>query len=107
VGVSGRGDVKSVKSISRKDLAAWHKAWFRPSNAALFVVGDTDAATCCALESGSAAGRTGPPPRSRGPPAEEAVRVITLVDKPDARSRRFWIGEVGIASTAKTSSPSG
>src|SRR3954471_20717956 len=43
-GYPGEGTVKSVKSISRKDLVAWHKAWFRPTNAALFVVGDTTAA---------------------------------------------------------------
>jgi predicted Zn-dependent peptidase len=41
-GYPGEGTVKSVKSIARKDLVAWHKAWLRPSNAALFVVGDTD-----------------------------------------------------------------
>jgi zinc protease len=101
-GYPGEGTVKSVKSISRKDLAAWHKAWFRPSNAALFVVGDTDAATLLPLlEKRFGGWKDGPAPKVARPTRpRKAVRVITLVDKPDAPQSQIWIGEVGVASTA-------
>src|SRR4029077_18104914 len=48
-GFPAEGTVQSVKSITRKDLAAWHKANFQPQNAALFVVGDTDEAALVPL----------------------------------------------------------
>jgi len=101
-GYPGDGTVKSVKSISRKDVAAWHKAWFRPSNAALFVVGDTDAATLLPLLEKRLGGwKDGPFPKIPAPTrSRKAVRVITMVDKPDAPQSQIWIGEVGIASTA-------
>ena len=35
---------ESVKSITRDDLAAFHKAWFAPNNASLAIVGDVKAA---------------------------------------------------------------
>jgi len=102
-GYPGEGTVKSVKSISRKDVAAWHKAWFRPSNSALFVVGDTDAATLLPLlEKRFGGWKDGPAPKVARPTRpRKAVRVITLVDKPDAPQSQIWIGEVGVASTAK------
>ncbi len=101
-GYPGEGTVKSVKSISRKDLVAWHKAWFRPSNAALFVVGDTDAATLQPLlEQRFGSWKDGPETKaSKHPHPKSATRVVTLVDRPDAPQSQIWIGEVGVASTA-------
>jgi len=101
-GYPGEGTVKSVKSISRKDLVAWHKAWFRPSNSALFVVGDTKSADLLPLLEKrfggwkeSAAPKSAPPQR-----AKSGTRVVTLVDKPGAPQSQIWIGEVGVASGA-------
>jgi zinc protease len=34
------GDVESIGTIGRSDLAQFHKAWYRPDNAILVVVGD-------------------------------------------------------------------
>ena len=101
-GYPGEGTVTSVKSIARKDLVAWQKAWFRPSNAALFVVGDTDAATLLPLlEKRFGSWKDGPAPRSaRYERAKSGARVVTLVDKPEAPQSQIWIGEVGVASTA-------
>jgi len=39
--MSGSGTLESVSSLSRKDLAQWHQAWFKPNNASMIVVGDT------------------------------------------------------------------
>jgi len=38
---SGLGDAKSVASVTRDQLAAFHDNWIRPDNARIFVVGDT------------------------------------------------------------------
>jgi len=101
-GYPGEGTVKSVKSIARKDLIAWHKAWFRPSNAALFVVGDTtEAAITPLLESrfGDWQGSKAAKPSKLAAP-KKGARVITLVDKPGAPQAQIWIGEIGVVSTA-------
>jgi zinc protease len=37
---AGSGDPAVVKTISRDDLVAWHKAWIRPDKAKIFVVSD-------------------------------------------------------------------
>jgi zinc protease len=101
-GYPAEGTARSVKSISRKDLAAWHRTWFRPSNAALFVVGDTDAATLLPLlEKRFGGWKDGPAPTPvRHLLAKGTARVITMVDKPEAPQSQIWIGELGVASTA-------
>jgi zinc protease len=101
-GYPAEGTVKSVKSISRKDLAAWHKAWFRPSNAALFVVGDARSATLLPLlEKRFGGWKDGPAQKAAATVrAKNAARVVTLVDKPDAPQSQIWIGELGVASNA-------
>jgi predicted Zn-dependent peptidase len=85
-GYPGEGTVKSVKSITQKDLVAWHKAWFRPANAALFVVGDTDAAALQPLLQSRFGGwKDSPPPKvAKYSHPKAGTRVVTLVDKPDA-----------------------
>jgi len=101
-GYPREGTVSSVKAISRKDIVAWHKAWFRPANAALFVVGDTDAAALMpVLERRFGGWKDGRPPKSaRHQHAKKAARVVTLVDKPGAPQSQIWIGEVGVSSSA-------
>ncbi len=101
-GYPDEGTVKSVKSISRKDLVAWHKAWFRPSNAALFVVGDTsEGALMPLLEKRFGEWKDREAPRARRPAgAKRGARVVTLVDKPGAPQSQIWIGELGVASNA-------
>ncbi len=38
---TGSGTEESVNALTRDDLLAFHQAWLRPENAAIFVVGDT------------------------------------------------------------------
>ncbi len=101
-GYPGEGTVRSVKSITRKDLIAWHRSWFRPSNAALLVVGDTDASKLLPiLEARFGAWKEGKAPKPlRLERPRSGTRVVTLVDKPDAPQSQIWIGEVGVASAA-------
>src|SRR3954471_8413059 len=101
-GYPGEGTARSVRSITRKDLVAWHKTWFRPSNAALFVAGDTTASALLPLlEKRFGGWKDAKVPASPAPArAKNPARVITLVDKPDAPQSQIWIGELGVASTA-------
>ena len=100
-GFPGEGTVKSVKAITKKDVQAWHKAWFQPRNAALFVVGDTDEATLtAALEKQLGAWKDGAAPKPVPHKAPKGQRVVWLVDKADAPQSQIWIGEVGISSAA-------
>lgn len=101
-GYPGEGTVKSVKAIARKDLAAWHAAHFRPSNAALFVVGDAAEADLMPLLEKQFGGWKDAKarPLRPAPLPGDGERVVTLVDKPDAPQSQIWIGEVGLASGA-------
>ncbi len=39
---SGTGNEAGISSLTKADMQAWHKAWIRPENATLVVVGDTN-----------------------------------------------------------------
>ena len=41
--LTGSGTETSVQELTREDTAAFHRAWFKPGNATLIVVGDTTA----------------------------------------------------------------
>jgi zinc protease len=101
-GFPAEGTTQSVKSIARKELAAWHHDYFRPDNAALFVVGDTDAAALLPLlEKRFGAWRSPAAPKAvRRTVPMPGGRIIYMVDKPGAPQSQIWIGEVGVASTA-------
>jgi zinc protease len=99
-GFPAEGTVKSIQALTRKDLLAWHASAFRPSNAAIFVVGDvTSAQLHPILEQrfGSWKDSAAPKPRVRALP-KSSDRLITVVDKPDAPQSQIWIGELGVAS---------
>jgi zinc protease len=102
-GFPGEGTVKSIKGVTRKNLVAWHAGAFRPSNAAIFVVGDVTAAQLQPLLAerfGSWKDSAAPKPRTRVLP-KGGDRMVTVVDKPDAPQSQIWIGEVGVASGDK------
>lgn len=39
---SGTGNEAAIASLTKADMQAWHKAWIRPDDATLIVVGDTN-----------------------------------------------------------------
>jgi zinc protease len=101
-GFPADGTVKSVKSISRKDLTAWHEAWFRPDNAAIFVAGDTDEATLMPLlekRFGAWKAKGARKPVQNKVP-KTSKRTVYIVDKPEAPQSQVWVGEVGVSSGA-------
>ncbi|RJF94203.1 insulinase family protein [Sphingomonas cavernae] len=46
---TGTGDPKAVEKVSRDELIAFHRAWFRPEKATIFVVSDQPLATITPL----------------------------------------------------------
>jgi len=96
----GRTDTpRSVKSLTREDVASLYRTLFVPNNSALIVVGDTTPdAILPVLESalkdwkpGSPVARTVPQP----PPSNPVT--IYLVDKPGAVQSILAVGQVGVA----------
>ncbi len=94
------GVERSVETITRDAVAAFHGQQFRPDNAFLLVVGDVDVATISERLSRTFGQwrASGPAPSvaaaSRIPDA--AARRIYLVDKPGAAQSSFRIGGVGV-----------
>jgi zinc protease len=72
------GDADSINSITRDDLVAFHKQWYRPENMILAVVGDID------LDEAEALARKtfGDWPRG-GEPARPRLPQVPVPDKPE------------------------
>jgi predicted Zn-dependent peptidase len=89
---------RTVKSITRADVMAFHKAYFQPGRAVITVSGDVDTKTVkpmiekalAAWPKGGARPKFDYPP----PPASKA-RTIYLVDKPKAAQSVFAFGTPG------------
>jgi zinc protease len=99
-GTPAGGGAAEVKALALDDLRAFHRAYYRPENATLLVVGDVTAANVLPLLEKSFGGWKGDGPA--GPPASvpEAAqltkRQIYLVDKPGAAQSQIRIGWVGV-----------
>lgn len=94
------GTISSVAALQRADLQAFHRAYYRPDNAALIVVGDFQpAAMRQQLESLFGKWRTAgelPAPAVNGAVQTGKSRVW-LVNKSDAVETTFLFGGAGIA----------
>jgi len=90
----------TLKAITRGDVVAFHKAYFRPGRAIITVTGDVDAAVVkAAVEKAFAAWPAGgerPAFDYPSPPPVKA-RTIYLVDKPKAAQSIFALGVPGPA----------
>ncbi len=94
------GTASSLRAITAADLEAFHAAHYRPSNAALIVVGDVTAATIVPeLERSLGTWKDGPAaaPAARVADAPQlTARRVYLVDKPGAAQSAIRIGWVGV-----------
>ncbi len=82
---SGSGDERSVASLTRADLVAWHRDWFQPSSSTLIVTGDvTMAVLTPALEAAFGAWPAGTAP----------VKAVASVD-PSAGGRVYLLDKPG------------
>ncbi|WP_435021843.1 M16 family metallopeptidase [Tundrisphaera sp. TA3] len=93
------GTPKSVKSITRDDVVAYHKNLFIPNNSALIVVGDTTPdAIIPVLEAALKDWQPGSPVTAKLPDAPPAKPVtVYLIDKPGAAQSILSVGQVGVA----------
>lgn len=95
---SGNGDAASVARVTRDDLIAFHRAWFRPDDLTLFVVGDTTlAALMPELERALGDWRADPAVAKgvkRFPPvAAMAGGRILLIDRPNSPQSYIAAGQ--------------
>jgi zinc protease len=96
-GRPGNGTPESIASITREDLAAFHRTWFAPNNALLAIVGDV------ALEPAFAGAervfgnweRKEPTASTGGDPPEPTRRVI-VIDRPNAVQTEIRVGQLAI-----------
>jgi zinc protease len=88
----------SLRSITRADVVAFHKAYFQPGRAVITVVGDVNPdevkAAFTKAFAGWASGGSIPSWDYPAAPAPRA-RTIYIVDKPEAAQSTFMLGAVG------------
>ncbi len=85
--LTGSGDEKTIREVTREDLAAWHRAWFKPGSARLIVTGDTTlAAIVPELERVFAPWPAGRAPEKKiATVGRTAGKRVFLVDRPGAQ----------------------
>lgn len=96
-GLPGNGTPESLRTITRDDLVAFHKAWFSPNNALLAVVGDVSVEEAFAGVE-RAFGKWAPhePPAITANEVPEATRRVVLVDRPNAVQTEIRAGHIAI-----------
>jgi hypothetical protein len=102
---TGTGDPAVVKRLTRDELVAFHDAWYRPSKATIFVVGDTTLAAVKPLlekSFGSWVEPAAPAPAKNLSAAIPAPRPrILLVDRPASPQSTITAGVV-LDTTGRT-----
>lgn len=98
-GKSLGGDETSIKAINRAEIEKFYATYYRPNNATLIVVGDTDSKTMLPkLEKAFANWKTGEVPQTSIPTETTFDKPgIYIVDKPGAAQSVVTIGQVGVA----------
>ncbi len=91
---SGTGTEKSVASLTRDQLVAFHRTWFKPGNSTLVVVGDTSlAALAPKLEKLFSGWAPGEVPKKNVVNATVAPRQeIYLIDRPGSQQSVIFAG---------------
>ncbi|HUP65195.1 MAG TPA: pitrilysin family protein [Thermoanaerobaculia bacterium] len=84
--ITGSGFEETVAAMSREDLAAWQRTWFRPNASTLIVTGDvTMDELLPALESAFGSWKPGETPGKKiGAVAGQSRGKVYLIDKPGA-----------------------
>jgi zinc protease len=98
-GKSLTGDEASIKAITRDEVEKFYSTYYRPNNAVLIVVGDTDMKTLTPkLEKAFAGWKAGEVPPTEIPKTAAFDKPgIYIVDKPGAAQSVINIGHVGVA----------
>ena len=101
-GQSTIGTKESTESLTRDDVQAFWKSWYRPNNATLVIVGDLSVADAEALARrafGAWTRATLPVLAATPAPASAGGKPTTIyiVDKPKAAQSSFRLGGLGVA----------
>ncbi len=94
--LTGSGTLESLERIDRKTLVDYHDTWFRPNNATLVIVGDTDMAEIKPklekLFQGWEAGTV--PQKNVAPVAQQETEKVYLLDRPDSQQSIIFAGHI-------------
>jgi zinc protease len=98
-GKSLSGDEASIKAISKADIQKFYDTYYRPNNAVLIVVGDTDSKILMPkLESAFTNWKAAEVPATDVPnPTMLAKPGIYIVDKKGAAQSVITIGQIGVS----------
>jgi zinc protease len=98
-GKSLGGDETSIKAVTRAEIEKFYSTYYRPNNATLIVVGNTDAKTMVPkLEKAFANWKSAEVPQMTIPTATAFDKPgIYIVDKPGAAQSVVTIGQIGVA----------
>ncbi|WP_373063530.1 M16 family metallopeptidase [Gemmatimonas sp.] len=101
-GQSSIGTKESTEGLTRDDVPAFWKTWYRPNNATLVIVGDLSVADAEALARrafGSWTRGALPTLTAKPAPASAGGKATTIyiVDKPKAAQSSFRLGGLGVA----------
>ncbi len=95
---SGSGTEASIGSLNRDDLVAFQKAWVRPENATVIVVGDTTLKEIVPLLDKHFGDWKGEGPAPKVPAVSDVARPagtrVYLIDQPGAIQANIFAGEV-------------
>jgi zinc protease len=94
--LTGSGTESSVRAMTRNDLVAFHRRWFRPNHGTIIAVGDITMPELTAkLERTFASWKPGDVPAKKvGTVAGRARRTVYLLDRPGAEQSYVLAGEL-------------
>ena len=103
-GLTGSGTLDSVRNLQRNDLVDFVRAWFKPNNATLIIVGDTDLDTLVPLlEEQFADWQPGDVPmKNVSDVAHQQESKIFLIDRPDSLQSVIYAGHIAPAVEDET-----
>jgi zinc protease len=103
VPLTGSGTEESVANLTREDMVRFHEAWFKPDNATLVVVGDTNLAEIKPkLEKYFGSWKPGKvPAKNIGTVPRPDKPTVYLVDKPGAQHSVVIAGTLAPAPDAR------
>ena len=102
-GRSPGGTREDVETITRDDVSTFWKAWYRPNNATLIMVGDLSVAEAVkrATAAFGAWQRAKLPVLAKSTPVAAGSTTIYVVDKAKAPQSSFRLGGIGVARNTK------
>ncbi|MEQ9561157.1 MAG: insulinase family protein, partial [Woeseiaceae bacterium] len=97
--LTGSGTEESVSQISRESLVAYHDTWFKPNNATMIIVGDTNMATIKPkLEKLFAGWKPGTVPNKNiSEVALQPEERVYIIDRPESEQSIIFAGNVAPA----------